>query len=87
MTRIIDERVTRLETGYRDGLYMNRWRYHDRDREFNCVLPLEVPLPDHGLWQPRGMRKPIDYGNVIAEWFNTELRKLKRKDLIRTVET
>lgn len=83
MTMVIDERVKRLETGYRDGLYMNRWRYHDRDHEWDVTLPLEVPLPDGGLW------KGIDYGLVIAETINTHLRELKhrRVPLIKTCVT
>lgn len=84
MTRIIDERVRRLETGYRDGLHINRWRYHDRDHEWEVALPLEVPLPDGGLWQIRGTRKPVDYGLIIAEQFNTHLREHHIRPLIQT---
>jgi hypothetical protein len=86
MTRIADERVRRMETGYRDGLYYNRWRYHDRDHEWEVVLPLEVPLPDGGMWQNRETRKPVDYGLIIAEQFNTHLRELHIKPLIKTTK-
>ncbi len=78
MTRVIDQRVQRLETGYRNGLYINRWRYHDRDHQFELTLPLEVPLPDGGEW--RG----VNYGLIIAETFNEQMRRLK-KPLIRCV--
>ena len=76
MTRIVDERVTRLETGYRDGLYYNRFRYSDGYRQFDYVLPLEVPLPDGGVWYDPHHRRELDYGLIISESFNSDMRKL-----------
>ncbi len=69
MTLIVDPRIKRLPTKRRDGLYYNQWKFNHCGFQKVITLPLEVPLPDGGMWQG------VDYGLIVVEHINVELRK------------